>query len=215
MNDQPTTEPRMDASPMWRLFLAIPLPDEVRAELEDLTARLKKGAQFTRCRPSWVHAGSIHLTLAFLGNTPPDKVDAISGAASRVAAAFSPLRIEIKRLGVFPDWHHPRVLWAGLRDRTHQLEDLQRKLNDSLSLIGFRPDDKPFRPHLTLARIKSLTGVTQLRSVVESHQDFHATAFDAGRLVLFRSQLDPAGAIHTPLGRFDFSAPPASIHPSE
>jgi 2'-5' RNA ligase len=106
MSDQSNSQPQ--TSPLWRLFLAVPLPDEIRAEIEDLATRLKKGAQFTRCRPSWVHVDSIHLTLAFLGDTPQAKVDAIADAARGVAAGFSPLRIEIKRLGVFPDWHHPR-----------------------------------------------------------------------------------------------------------
>lgn len=195
---------------MWRLFLAVPLPENVRAEIEDISTRLQKGVQFTRSRPSWVNVHSIHLTLAFLGNTPQARVEPIREAAARVAAAFSPLRIEIKRLGVFPDWHHPRVLWAGMRERTHQLETMQRALSDALAPIGFQPDNKPFRPHLTLARIKSLTGIEALRSIVESHQDYRVTPFEAGELVLFRSELHPAGAIHTPLGRFAFSAAAAS-----
>lgn len=211
MTAQPDTDPALVPAPMWRLFLAIPLPEHVRAQIEDLSTRLQKGVQFTKARPSWVNTHSIHLTLAFLGGTPPAKVDAISAAALQVAGGFSPLRIEIKRLGVFPDWHRPRVLWAGMRERTHQLETLQRSLNDALARIGFRPDSKPFHPHLTLARIKSLSGIEPLGSIVESHQDYRVTPFEAGELVLFRSELNPADAIHTPLGRFVFSAAAASL----
>lgn len=211
MNAQANTDANRPATAMWRLFLAVPLPENVRAEIEDISTRLQKGVQFTKARPSWAQAHSIHLTLAFLGGTPPAKIDAISAAALQAAGGFSPLRIEIKRLGVFPDWHHPRVLWAGMRERTHQLETLHRSLNDALARIGFQPDNKPFHPHLTLARIKSLTGIEALRSIVESHQDYRVTPFEAGELVLFRSELNPAGAIHTPLGRFAFSASPASV----
>lgn len=208
MDTQAQTASPHPETAAWRLFLAVPLPDGTRAEIGDLSTRLQKGARFTTARLSWVQPDSIHLTLAFLGDTAPEKVEAIAAAAGRAAGGFSPLRIEIKRLGVFPDWHRPRVLWAGLRDRTHQIETLQRALADALERIGLPSDRKPFRPHLTLARIKSLAGLEPLRSIVESHQEYRLTPFGAGELVMFRSELNPAGAIHTPLGRFAFSAAP-------
>lgn len=206
MSMQPDNNHGAERRETWRMFLAIPLPEDVRREVDELSLRLRKGAQFTPARPSWVHTDSIHITLVFLGNTPVDKVEAIKDAAGRVAARFSPLRFEIKRLGVFPDWHRPRVLWAGMRERTHQIESLHRLLNESLVPIGFTPEAKPFHPHLTLARIKSLAGIGPLRSVVESHMDYETTPFEATELILFRSRLDPAGAIHTPVGRFPFSS---------
>jgi 2'-5' RNA ligase len=184
------------------LFLAVELPESIREEVAALCQRLRNGFQFTQCRPNWCRPETIHLTLIFLGQTPMEQIGPISDAAGRAAAPFSPLRIEIKRLGVFPHWRRPRVLWAGVRERTHQIDSLHQALQRSLAALGYRIEEKPFKPHLTLARIKSLRGIEAARSIAEDHQGFRFGPFAAGELVLFKSQLHPEGAIHTPLERF-------------
>ncbi len=196
-----------------RLFLAVPLPEPTVAALGGLLDRLRKGAMFTPCRPVWARPESIHLTLVFLGSTPVEKIGMVSAAARTVAAACSPLRIEVKRLGVFPNWKSPRVLWAGTRERTHQLGALHDRLAEACVRLGFEREAREFHPHLTLARIKSLTGVDALRKVVEAHQEIRLPAFDAPELVLFRSRLEPGGAVHTALEKFPFTAP-AAIGPA-
>ena len=182
-----------------RLFIAVPLSDVQIAGLTDLMDRLKKGAQFTQCRPTWVAPETIHLTLAFLGKRPAEEVPVLAQCLHLAAAGFGPLKLEIKGLGVFPDWRGPRVMWAGLRERTHQLDPLRERLIAKLRSLRVAYDDKPFKPHLTLARFKSLSGTAAFGKVAGAHEGFFMPAQTLDRLVLFSSELNPAGARHTPL----------------
>jgi 2'-5' RNA ligase len=188
-----------DPAETWRLFIALPLPAELLGGLSDLMERLRKGAAFTPCRPTWVSPETIHLTLAFLGPRPVADVPRLAACLTRAAAGCTPLRPELKGLGVFPDWQHPKVLWVGLRERTHQLEPLRARLLDEFRAQRIAYDDKPFKPHLTIARFKTLTGTSAFAKVAAGHQTFHLAARECAQLVLFRSQLEPTGARHTPL----------------
>jgi 2'-5' RNA ligase len=198
-----------------RLFIAIPLPDAIRRQVAELSANLQKGFQFTPNRPSWSNPEAIHLTLIFLGETPAGMVEPISRILDEVAADFEQLRIEVKRLGVFPHWRHPKVLWAGIRDRSHQVEPLHQALEKRLVQLGFRPEEKEFHPHLTLARFKYLKGVAAVESVVNSHQSFKFGPFHAPEMVLYQSRLHPLGAIHTPLHRAALKPPTRPEMPEE
>ncbi len=205
MKEQPEEQEALSGGAL-RLFLAVPLPPPILAEMTDLSGRLQKGLQFSTFRPSWSRPESMHLTLLFLGRTEPDRVDPIIKTTQAVAARFAPLRLEIKRLGVFPQWRSPRVLWVGVRERTHQLAELHRRLGGALATLGYEPEAREYHPHLTLARIKSLKGVSALQTIVESHQGFKFGPFQAGELVLYSSRLAAGGATHTVLAQFPFAA---------
>jgi 2'-5' RNA ligase len=206
---EPTRPPRKNQDQDWRLFVAIPLPDDVKEALGAISARLQKGARFVGQSIAWTAMDSLHLTLAFLGSTPPGQAGPIAEALRPVAARFGPQRLEIKRLGVFPHWHSPRVLWTGVRDRSHQLEALSQAVSAALADFGYVPDGRPFHPHLTLGRFKSLKGADAIERLVRQHTDFRIGPFIAPQMVLFRSELLPAGAQHTALERMTFEQPPA------
>ena len=122
-----------------RLFVAVPISDAAREALDRLSRNLQKGFQFTPCRPAWCGSETMHLTLAFLGLKPRSMIDPLRETLRRVAAGFAPLVVEVKGLGVFPSWQRPRVLWAGLRERTHQLE----ALHATITRISRWPDSAP------------------------------------------------------------------------
>jgi 2'-5' RNA ligase len=149
----------------------------------------------------------MHLTLAFLGGQPEDRVKPLGRAMDQVAQGFAPLILEIKRLGVFPHWRNPRVLWAGIRDRSHQIQELHRLLERQLTAFDYTPEEREYHPHLTLARLKSPKGAGAGESIVNAHQDYKFGPFEAPEMVLFRSVLHPDGARYTPLHRARFSAP--------
>ncbi|OPZ04744.1 MAG: 2'-5'-RNA ligase [candidate division BRC1 bacterium ADurb.BinA292] len=199
--DAPTGTDRL------RLFIAIELPGAIREQVAGLAENLRKGIAFTGARPTWLKPEAMHLTLVFLGSQPAGAVAPVAAALERLGRMYAPLRIELKRLGVFPHWRGPRVLWVGVRDRTHQLEGLRRELELSLAPVGYEPDGRPFRPHLTLARFKSPKGSPAVKKVVETHQEFLFGPFVAGELVLFQSELKPEGAVHTALHRTVLVAP--------
>lgn len=188
-----------------RLFMAIALPDAIRSQVATLAGNLQKGAQFTSCRPSWAHPETMHLTLVFLGARPASQVEPIAAAMENAASLYAPLTLEIKGLGVFPNWGRPRVLWAGMRDRSRQIDQLHGALERAMRPFAYEPEGRPYHPHLTLARFKTLRGVSAMESVVQSHSSFKFGPFDARELILFRSELDPAGARHTPLRRAPLS----------
>lgn len=193
------------ATPTQRLFIAIALPERVRNDVARLSDNLQKGMQFTKARPSWAQPESMHVTLVFMGQKSADRVEAIGAAIEAAARGFAPLAIEIKELGVFPHWRRPRVLWVGVHDRTRQIQDLHHALESAIGAFDYQPEDRPYHPHLTLARFKSQRGAKEAESIVKSHAGFKSKAFDAMELILFKSELHPAGAIHTPLHRVRFN----------
>jgi RNA 2',3'-cyclic 3'-phosphodiesterase len=175
------------------------LPPAHLAALAEVQERLRKGAQFTRCRPTWVKAEAMHLTLVFLGSQPREAVPQLAACVERAASGFADLKIELKGLGVFPDWRGPRVLWVGVRERTRQLAGLRERLVDELRKHGLKFDDKPFQPHLTLARFKSLTGTAQFQKIAAQHQLFRSEGLSVNQIVMFRSELFRESALHTPI----------------
>ena len=200
--------PAETASQPMRLFIALDIP---RGARDQVTALGHKRIQFTPCHPSWVPPENRHLTLVFLGGKSPDEVKPISEAMDRILRDFSPLKLEFKRLDVFPSWRRPKVLWIGVRDRTHQIGELRTSLEEAMHPFGYEPDPKPFRPHLTLARFRSLKGIQAAESVIHSHQGFRFGPFRVGELILFQSVLSPAGASYTVLHRSTFTGQAENI----
>ena len=140
--------------PGRRLFIAVPLPDDaaaaVRSIVDGVRAEpLPAGARDVR----WVRLDGLHLTLRFLGPTPDDRLDQAAAAVQAVAeAATGPIPIELGGAGTFPPEGRPRALWLGIVDGAEALGDLAAKLDAELTAAGWPADQRPFRPHLTLAR---------------------------------------------------------------
>jgi 2'-5' RNA ligase len=94
---------------------------------------------------------------------------------------------------------NPRVIWIGLVDEKETLTSLQKQIETYLEKIGFQPEDRPFRPHLTLGRMKSSRGKEELVGRMEKHKEEEFGGFKVERVVLFKSDLRPSGPIYTPL----------------
>jgi 2'-5' RNA ligase len=125
--------------------------------------------------------------------------ETVKSLLEEIAPAFPPLRLELRGLGVFPHWKRPAVLWAGVRDRSHRLAELHAVLNRELSKLGVEAEDKPFRPHITLARFKEARNLAAIERLVHDHAGVRAASFLADRLTLFESRTHPDGAVHAPL----------------
>lgn len=154
----------------------------------------------------WTNPDTMHLTLIFLGQRPTDQLTSIAAAASEVTAAFQPLRLEIKNLGVFAHWRRPRVLWAGMRDRTRQIAELHDRLTVAMQPFDYSSEHRDYHPHLTLARFKSLKGTAQVQQIIASQKPFKFGPFDVHELTLFKSELHPDGARHTALHHLPFGS---------
>lgn len=182
----------------WRTFCAIELPREVRARLQDHVRRLREAVPDVSA--SWSRAENIHLTLKFFGNVSQGKLPLISAAASRVAEDLSSFSIRIGGTGVF----RKQVLWIGVDDPSGQLSALQRRFEEECAREGFAKEDRAYRPHLTIARLRRPEGARQL---AETHKQikFAFSEIRVNELVLFRSQLSPKGSIYTPISKHQLS----------
>lgn len=189
---------------MIRTFIALSLPEDVKAVLEAFGGELKK----SNADVSWVRPQSIHLTLKFLGNVPEEAIEPISTALSEVASSITPFSLQVAGCGAFPTIKQIRVVWAGVRGDLAILRLLQTGVEKAMVPLGFKPEDRPFSPHLTLGRARGRRGLQALQERLMANQDFQTPPFDSREVVLYRSDLKPDGARYTPLFRAAFTGFP-------
>lgn len=157
----------------------------------------------------WVAPEGIHLTLKFLGNVDAGLVEDIFRAMQRASDKFAATSLELRlfELGVFPNRREPRVLWAGVEGDTEGLQQLQGLVDDSISELGFAKERRPFRPHLTLGRVRERVAPDRRRGIGEVISQSSLAScppWIADELHLIRSTLTPQGAIYDSLGSVPF-----------
>jgi len=184
-----------------RLFVAIDLPDEVRSKLQDLQRALKPFARDAK----WVNPAGIHLTIKFLGATDVDKIPALDESLNLIAKAHQPLAIHLMGCGFFPNLRRPNVLWAGVI--APDLAMLQQSIEHETARLGFEKENRPFTPHLTLARFKNNKGLLPPAKETEKYAGVELASFVANRFVLFDSILHRQGAEYHKLGIFHLAVP--------
>ena len=185
-----------------RAFLAVDPPEEVLAEIGRVQGRLQR---IVRGELKWVRPEAIHLTLKFFGDITEEAVGQIAAVVAPAAALEQPFSFSVGAAGVFPDQRRTRVLWLGMEGDVARLLGFQRRLEGELGKIGFPAEERPFSPHLTLARIKSSRGLTGLERALEKGEGCSAGQFTATGVGLIRSELTPRGAIYTKLKWFPFT----------
>ena len=175
----------------WRVFCAVELPDAVRARMEDHVRRLRK--EVPEAAASWSRVENIHLTLKFFGNVGVKRIEKISEAAERAVKQFSTFQISVGETGVFPRPSRPQVLWIGVADPSGQLNALQEKFENECAAEGFPKEDRAYKPHLTIARLRKPEGA---RHLADAHLQmrFEPIEVKVKEIVLFRSELSPKGS---------------------
>jgi 2'-5' RNA ligase len=192
----------MTAERTIRAFLALDPPEEILREIGRIQDRLRKPIHGDL---HWVRPERIHLTLKFFGDISENAVVNISAVVGQAAAVVGPFELAIGGTGVFPDPSRPRVVWLGMSGEVARLVTFQQGLERALGEIGFPPEERPFRPHLTLGRIKSPKGLTGLAEALEKEKTVASGSFTASGLSLFQSDLTPRGAVYTQLAAYPFS----------
>ncbi|HJT26523.1 MAG TPA: RNA 2',3'-cyclic phosphodiesterase [Pyrinomonadaceae bacterium] len=190
-----------EAQKDWRVFCAVELPAEVRARLEEHILRLRK--EVPDAVVSWSRVENIHLTLKFFGNVAVKRIEKISEVADRVGRQFSRFQIRVGDTGVFPRPSRAQVLWIGVSDPSGQLSALHKNFEDECGAVGFEKEDRAYRPHLTIARLRKPEGAQRL---AEAHlqMKFETIEVELKELVVFRSELSPKGSRYTPISRVSF-----------
>jgi len=184
-----------------RSFLAVDPPQEIIDAIGMIQDRLRKNIHGDI---RWVRPQGIHLTLKFFGTISESDVANISRVVENTTSTIAPFTLGIKRVGAFPDVKRPRVLWLGMDGDVDTLILLQKEVDAELHKYGFEKEDRTFRPHLTLARIKDPRGLIGLAKIMVKRENYEAGSFSAAGLNLFKSELTPKGAIYTKLAYFPF-----------
>jgi len=179
-----------------RLFVALDIPEAVRAAIESLIGELKPLDDSWK----WVRAANLHVTLKFLGEVAPNKLAKIVEAL-RTAPTHGPVALKFQGLGFFPNERRPRVLWAGM-DAPQSLVGLAAAVEDALAGTGFAREEREFRPHLTLARSKSATASPQLREAIAAIPARQFGRMDASTFHVVESRIKSAGPEYTTLESF-------------
>ena len=184
-----------------RAFVAIEIPEEGKTFLENILADLRR----TRADVKWVRLAGIHITLKFLGQISRELVDAIERDLTALFAEYSPVELTIRRLGAFPNLGKPRVVWAGIDEGSGALSSMANKVEAVLEPLGFEREKRKFSPHLTLGRVKSRSGMSELIDAVRQELDVTGPTFVATEAILFQSILKPSGAEYRAMCRFALS----------
>jgi 2'-5' RNA ligase len=177
-----------------RLFTAIDLPEDLREGLRSFLKRLKPLAKL-----SWSRVENLHVTTKFIGEWPQERLDEMKRALAGAPAA-GPVDITVRGLGWFPDERRPRVFWAGI-DGGEPLRALAQSTEEAVARLGIPKEDRPFSPHLTLARIKHAVPLEVLRSALQAFPagcGFDFGSFQASEFFLYLS----ANGRYTQLARF-------------
>jgi 2'-5' RNA ligase len=179
----------MAAETPQRLFIAVALPAASREACEQLIEAVRPTALGRGAR--WVRTENLHLTVRFLGDTPPDVLPDVALAVIEAAASVEPFRIELAGAGAFPDGRHPRTLWLGVDRGNDGLIRIHDALEAPLDRVGWSPDQRGRRPHLTVARTDSTSGEVShaIADALARASVGWRTEFDATTLTLFRSDL--------------------------
>jgi 2'-5' RNA ligase len=170
----------------------------VREQLQEHIARLRK--QLPDAAASWSRVENIHLTLKFFGNVALDQIPLISAVAARAVAEFSTFPIVIGTTGVFPRPSRAQVLWIGVSDPSGKLSALQERLENECAAEGFPKENRAYRPHLTIARLRK---PEDARRLADAHLQMHFPTIDVQlyELIVFRSELSPKGSKYTAISK--------------
>lgn len=180
---------------MPRLFIAIPMPEEVAIDLERMSTGLP-GAR-------WTDPDDFHLTLRFVGEVDNPTFQELGEALASIQAP--PFELALKGLGVFPPRGEPHTLWVGVED-PEPLLALKRRIDRVVRSLGIPDERRNFHPHVTIARFRTPPPSDRLGSWIWGRSLFRTRPFPVSHFNLYSSLLRPEGAEHTVEATYDFVA---------
>lgn len=185
---------------MVRVFCAVDLSAEARKKAAEHITSLRQ--QVPESHAKWERPEKLHLTLKFLGDISTADVVLLTRAAQTTAVSIKPFELALDGTGFFPPRNlaRARVLWLGVLDPTGSLGQLQAALETACADQGFAREERPFSPHLTLARLR---GEKSDQMLARAHQStpFAKITFSVSELMVMKSELLPTGSRYTPLAR--------------
>jgi 2'-5' RNA ligase len=201
---RPPSQDSIDSD--WRLFVAIPMPDEVRTLIGNVIQLLSHEDWPVR----WIDPETAHMTLHFLGATAPERAELLRLALAEPVRKVEQFTLKTGVFGVFPNPRQPRVLWIGLDGDVPHLERLHREVGLGLQRLGFEAEIGKIRPHITLGRVRddvpsSFAAAVQAQlgpDSATSRITANGIQVPISEVLLVRSFLDAKGAKHVPIASF-------------
>lgn len=190
-----------------RVFIALPVPDDVKRSLGELIHELAVVTPEKSVR--WGRPEQIHLTLRFIGGVPESEVPAITEALQRACSGKGSIALKTSALGCFPHRRAPRVIWVGLDGDVDELALLAEHVTQRTARWG-QPEERVFHPHLTLGRsaAKSRSGLSHLGKALAGWEAPPELSWTCRRVELIQSRLLPDGAQHTTLATIPLASEP-------
>jgi 2'-5' RNA ligase len=179
---------------VMRTFIAVELPERIKREIEQLQAPFKETDTFV----SWVKPKNIHVTLKFLGEVSEEKINEVFSATEKAVEGARKFTMSLRGTGAFPNLRRPRVIWVGAGSGGGELSQMAVRIEQEMEKIGFPKEKRKYSAHFTIGRVKSPKNIEKLMELVSS-SDFQTEEIEVNEVVVIRSQLDPGGAIYTPL----------------
>lgn len=180
-----------------RSFISIDIDEALRKEIDDTIIDLRKQDLDVK----WVPVKNLHVTLKFLGHISEESIERVKEKLYNIASIFKPFRLRFSGTGVFPDKRRPRVIWIDISD-SEALKNLQEMIEERLTEIGFKREDRGFSPHLTIGRVRSLRDRERLIGLIEALKDREFGIIDIDRIFLMKSDLRPGGAQYSVIEEF-------------
>ena len=182
-----------------RAFIALELDDACRRALQSIQDELCRA----RAQVRWVRPETMHLTLLFLGDIAPDTVPHLTEGMDRIAEEIAPFSLAVSGVGSFGSRNRIRTIWAGIPDPPLPLLGLQSALAAWCRELGIPLEDRSFKPHLTLGRVRGPQNLSTLADALSKVSEQSKATLPVNRVVLMQSILKPAGAEHSLLHAAD------------
>ncbi len=176
---------------MQRIFISVDISEDAKKLAGEHISKLKELG--IEVRVGWIKPEKMHLTLRFLGDIDEKRLAKVNNAVARVANLTSSFQLTLKHTGAFPNKKRPKVLWLGIQDDEGNLQNLFNELNKELEGVGFEGEDRKFRPHLTIARLRE---PNRSRELAHRHiaLDFEPVEFEVSAITVYESRLGPDGS---------------------
>lgn len=182
---------------MIRTFIAVELDPDMKRSLARDVGLLSAAAP----RVKWSRPDNLHLTLRFLGDVKENDLQELFDALQEGVSGLSPFAMAVEGLGVFPNWRHPRVVWAGCGEGADDAVRLADAVEEAVTGLGYERENRPFQPHFTLGRVKMPADADGLESAVERMGARKYGFLDVDEAVVFMSTLRRTGPVYSPMFR--------------
>lgn len=178
-----------------RTFIAINLAGSLHKTLSEVIEKFSA----SKASVKWVEPENAHVTLKFLGNVDEERLPDIYNACELAAAGFKPVNLEVRAVGCFPNLSRPRIVWLGIQKGADEIKWLQKKIESELERIGFPKEDREFKTHLTIGRVKGKQGISRLCRLIEQEENVFIGSMRAEKISVMKSHTLPKGPVYTEL----------------